>query len=89
MKDKKAIALNYSSLDIAPKVTAKGKNELAVKILELAKENDIPIHKDSDLVEILYLIEIGYTIPEELYSVIAEILAFIYLANDKFKQEYE
>lgn len=89
MDEKKAIALKYNLNDIAPKITAKGKSQIADKILELAKEHDIPIHKDSDLVEVLYLMELGYEIPEELYKAIAEILAFLYLANEEFRKSYE
>lgn len=87
--DKKAIALRYIQSDNAPKVTAKGANEIAEKIIELAKENNIPIQEDKDLVEVLYTLDIGYEIPEELYTVVAELLAFVYLANKNYKNYLE
>ncbi len=84
MKKKKAVALKYSKYDLAPKITAKGKNEIAEKIIELAKESGVAIHEDKDLVEILDSFDVGYEIPENLYGVIAEVLAFVYLANEKY-----
>ncbi len=76
---KKAAALEYNiEKDNAPKIIASGKGEIAKKILEKAKEENIKIEKDQDLAEILVQMEIGEEIPPELYEVIAEILAFIY-----------
>jgi len=87
MKDrqKKAVSIKYTQNDFAPKITAKGKNKIAEEILKLAKENDIPIYEDRDLIEILYTMDVGYEIPETLYKAIAEILTFVYLANEKYK----
>jgi len=79
---KKAVALNYErGKDAAPKVTAKGRGAIADKILALAKEHKIPIEKDSTLMEALYHLDINEGIPEELYKVVAELLAFIYRMN--------
>ena len=51
---KKAVALGYNrSQDNAPKVLASGAGEIANKIINLAKEHDIPIKEDPDLIEIL------------------------------------
>ena len=81
-KIKKAIALKYErGKDAAPKVTAKGRGALADKILALARENRIPIEQDSTLMEALYRLDINEEIPEELYQVVAELLAFIYRMN--------
>ncbi len=67
--------------DRAPKVTAKGQGKLADKILAMAREHHIPIHKDKALLEALYRLDVNEEIPEELYQVVAEVLAFIYRMN--------
>ena len=78
-KNKKAAALKYNmKKDNAPKIIASGKGDIAKKILEKAKEEDIHIEENQDLAEILVKMEIGEEIPPELYEVIAEILSFIY-----------
>lgn len=76
---KQAVALSYDETkDRAPKVVAKGTGNVAKEIIEIAKENNIPIQEDPTLVEMLSELEINQTIPEELYEVVAEIFAFIY-----------
>jgi len=78
----KAVALRYKrGKDGAPKVTAKGMGAVADKILAVAHENNIPIKQDKALLDALYRLEINEEIPEELYRVIAEVLAFIYRMN--------
>ena len=75
----KAAALRYdASKNSAPKVTAKGEGKTAQKIIEIAKENDIPIKEDADLVELLGKVELDQEIPPEMYKAIAEIFSFIY-----------
>jgi flagellar biosynthesis protein len=76
---KRAVALKYDpSQSDAPKVAAKGQGLLADKILEMAKENGIPIQEDPALVEVLSKLDIDQQIPPELYNLVAEILTFIY-----------
>ena len=78
----KAVALRYKrGKDGAPKMTAKGRGVVANKILAVARENNIPIKQDKALLDALYRLEINEEIPEELYRVIAEVLAFIYRMN--------
>lgn len=78
----KAVALKYErGKDPAPKVTAKGRGALAEKILAVARENNIPVRHDKTLLDALYKLDINEEIPEELYRVIAEILAFVYRMN--------
>lgn len=79
-----AIALEYGEGDIAPKVIASGKGYLAEKIVETAKDYDIPVHKDVKLAKSLSNIEIGEYIPRELYQVVAEVLVYVD-AMDKIK----
>jgi flagellar biosynthesis protein len=83
-KYSKAVALAYKpGLDRAPKVTAKGRGKVAEKIIELARQNHLAIHEDPDLVEALSLMDLNEEIPESLYIVVAELLAFLYSVNGK------
>lgn len=78
LRRKKAIALQYEpETDNAPKVIASGEGYLAEKIIEKAISSDVPLHKDEKLAESLSSLDIGETIPPELYSVVAEILVFV------------
>ena len=76
-KPKQAIALEYDPSEDAPKVIASGTGVLAEKIIEKAKEADVPVHKDDKLADTLSKLEIGDMIPPELYEVVAEILVFV------------
>lgn len=76
-KVKRAVALSYEPEDDAPKVVATGRGHIADRIIDKAKESDVPLHKDSSLVESLSQLELGENIPAELYEVVAEILVFI------------
>ena len=81
---KKAVALGYNrSQDNAPKVLASGAGEIANKIISLAKEHDIPIKEDPDLIEILSKVEIDQEIPPNLYKAVAEIFSFLYKITNK------
>ena len=80
-----AAALRYKAQeDDAPKLVAKGKGRIAEKILALAEEHNIPVREDPDLIEALMKLELNEYIPEELFKVVAEILAFIYRMNNKY-----
>jgi flagellar biosynthesis protein len=74
---KQAIALRYEDGDAAPKVVAQGKGEAAEKILEIANENDVPIHEDAALAQTLGTLALGSEIPSELYEIVAQILVFV------------
>lgn len=79
MDHKKAAALKYDMQnDNAPKVVGKGERYTAQKIIEVAKQNNIPIKEDKDMIELLSKIEINQEIPTELYKVVAELFSFIY-----------
>jgi len=83
-KPQKAVALKYDrSKDRAPKVVAKGKDLLAEKIIAVAKEHDIPLYEDKNLVQVLDALDVDMDIPPELYRAVAEILVFIYKLNGK------
>ena len=76
-KQKTAVALAYMPGDAAPKILATGKGAIAEKIIETAKEADVPFYKDDKLADTLSKLEIGDMIPPELYEVVAEILVFV------------
>ena len=83
-KPKQAVALSYDPAEDAPKVIASGRGALAERIIEKAKEAEVPIHRDDKLADTLSRLEIGEMIPPELYEVVAEILVFVD-AMDKIK----
>jgi flagellar biosynthesis protein len=79
---KTAVALKYErSKSAAPKVAATGKGAIAERILEIAREHNVPIREDPDLVQLLAKLDLGDSIPPQLYAVIAEVFAFVYKLN--------
>ena len=83
---KSAVTLKYfTKKDVAPKVTAKGEGLVAERIIKLAKENQVPIKEDPDLVQILSQVDINKEIPPPVYKVVAELLAFVYKLNNKYQ----
>jgi len=81
-KSPKAVALKYNrQADSAPRVVAKGRAEIAEKIIAVAKEHDVPLYEDKNLVQILEALDLETEIPPELYRAVAEVLAFIYRLN--------
>lgn len=85
-KVRQAIALEYNPSEDAPRVVASGRGILAEKIIEKAKESEVPIHRDDKLANTLSRLEIGDMIPPELYEVVAEILIFVD-SMDKLKKK--
>lgn len=84
-RPKSAISLKYNpTSDIAPKVTAKGKGLVAENIVALAKQHNIPVKEDPDMVEVLSQVEVNQEIPPAVYNVVAELLAFVYQVNKKY-----
>jgi flagellar biosynthesis protein FlhB len=75
-----AVALEFSMETMqAPKVVAKGRNLIAEQIKEEARAADVPIVENPPLARSLYRsVEVGQSIPQDLYAVVAEILAFLY-----------
>ena len=78
----KAAALRYDKeKEAAPRLVARGQGPVAEKILELARQHDIPIRSDADLMAILETVEIDQEIPLSVYAAVAEIFAYLYQAN--------
>lgn len=87
-KNKLAVALAYErGVNEAPLISAKGKGFIAEQIIRLAREHGIEVREDADLATVLSKIDIGQPIPVEAYMAVAEILSYIYRANDKVRQE--
>ncbi len=85
MKEKErelAVALLYDG-ENAPRITAKGRDEVARRMLALAAQQGIPLENDPELANILSQIPLGEEIPEPLYRAIAEVIAFAYLVSGK------
>lgn len=81
---KTAAALKYRvGEDPAPRLVAKGMGIIAEKIIEAAKEAGVPIQEDPDLAALLMTLNIDEVIPPEMYTAVAEVLAFIYRMNKK------
>lgn len=81
---KEAVALTYNiEQNPSPVVVAKGKGKIAENILEKAKEHDVPIYEDPNLVELLGQLDLNESIPEELYQAVAEVFAFIYRLDNR------
>ena len=77
LKDRQAIALTYEPGTSAPAIVAAGRGYVADRIIETAKENDVPLYEDGELSDTLMRLQIGDTIPPELYKVVADILIFV------------
>ena len=77
-----AVALRYlTEREDAPRVVAKGRGTIAERIVDLARQRGIPVHQDTDLVEVLARLDLDSLIPPELYKAVAEILAHLYRIN--------
>jgi len=83
-KSPKAVALKYDQKkDKSPRIIAKGRGEIAEKIIAVAKANNVPMYEDKSLIQVLEALELETEIPPELYRAVAEVLAFIYRLNEK------
>ena len=81
---KKAAALKYDQgKTIAPELIAKGKGEVAQKILAIAKEHDISIFKNKALVDSLLNLEVHEEIPPRLYQAVAELFSWLMKVESK------
>lgn len=79
---RQAIALSYDGQQ-APTLSAKGDDALAEAILAIAREHEVPIYENAELVRLLARLELGEQIPEALYLTIAEIIAFAWQLRGK------
>lgn len=83
-----AVAVQYDEQTMnAPEITAKGQNTMAERIVELARENHVPIMRNIGLAWSLFEIENGREIPEELYQAVAEVLNWVYQLTEKQRRQ--
>jgi flagellar biosynthesis protein len=82
---KKAAALRYEKSYEAPIVTAAGIGLIADKIIEKADENNVPIVYNKELADLLQNIDIGDSIPPEIYEVVAQVIAYVMNVDNKLK----
>lgn len=76
---KTAIAIRYDmDRDKAPLVLASGRGPIAEEILRVADDNQIPLYEDPELAKLLAKLELDSEIPPELYTLVAEVLFFVY-----------
>lgn len=79
-----AVALKYDPSPTAtPEVVATGRGAVAEQILQLAFSEGVKVREDADLAQILSLLEVGEEIPVETFAAVAEILTYVYQANNK------
>ena len=72
-----AAVIRYDESGGAPTVVAQGSGQLAAKIIELADKHNIHMEEDETLLSSLLDVDLGESVPPQLYSVIAEILILI------------
>jgi flagellar biosynthesis protein len=82
-RPRRATALRYTEGTDAPEVVATGRGEIARKILETAEEAGVPVRRDPALFEALSRLDVGETIPPELYVAVAEALVWAYRLDAK------
>lgn len=82
-----SIAIRYEQgIDKTPVVVAKGADQVAFKIREIAKSHDVPIIENVPLARLIYReVEIDQEIPEEMYKAVAEVLVAVYKIKNKYK----
>ena len=86
-QSKKAVAIGakgFASSDV-PKILASGRGDMAQKILDWADEQGLTVERDADLAELLVHLNLGDSVPEDVFMAVAEILYYVYEVNDSIK----
>lgn len=83
----KAIALYYDQIH-DPVVVAKGEGSVAATLIKTGKKHDIHLHEDPNLMDQLSHLDIGDSIPQQLYQIIAEIITFVYMLEGKTPKNF-
>lgn len=86
--EREAVALHYNGED-TPTVVATGQGDLAEEILRIARENEVPIMENKELLSLLAMLELGEEIPRELFVVVAEIIALSYWMRGLVPEGFE
>ena len=82
-----AVALSYDGRN-TPRVTAKGEQQPAERIIEAAEQAGVPLYPDPELAMVLSQIPLGEEIPDALYKAVAEVIAFAYILAGKFPEGF-
>jgi flagellar biosynthesis protein len=83
-RPRRVVALRYDpGRDRAPKVAGKGQGAIAERILEVARQHNIPVRQDKDLLQILAQLDLHREVPSQVYKAVAEILAFVYRLTNR------
>lgn len=82
-----AVALHWDGQS-APRVTAKGRGEVAERILELARKHNVPVDQEPALIEVLAEVELGRQIPDKLFVAIAQVIAFAYTVRGQVPEHF-
>lgn len=83
-----AAALAYDPMsDKAPRLVAKGSGIVAQNIINKAKEHNLPVHEDPNLLHFLMRVDIDENIPQDLYVAVAHVLALIWHTEEKLKNQ--
>ena len=79
---REAVGLRYASDgNSAPRVIARGRGELAERILAVAEEHGVPVRRDPDLLQLLAVSQVGDEIPTEVYGAVAQLISFLWGLN--------
>jgi flagellar biosynthesis protein len=82
-----AVALHHEhGADRAPMVVAQGYGAVAEKILRLAFDHDVKVRRDPELAQVLMAVEVNQEIPVEAFAAVAEILSYVYQANNRLAE---
>jgi flagellar biosynthesis protein len=82
-RELRAAALHYDGDGGAPKVVAAGRGEIAATILARAREAGVPVHRDPELASALAQLALGQEIPEQMWTAVAQVLAWAYGLSEK------
>ena len=81
-EEREAVGLRYALGDPgAPEVTARGRGEIAERIVAVAQEHGVPIKRDPDLLQLLAVARLGDEVPVEVFDAVARLLTFLYDLN--------
>ena len=81
----KSVAIEYRN--DAPRILATAKGILVKKMLQIAEEKNITIYRDTDLTGLLFALKSGDSIPENLFSAVAAVMAYCYEVNSDFRDK--
>lgn len=89
-KARSAVALKYNpAKDYSPVVVASGHGNVAEKIIELADENGVPVYRDDSAAALLTMLEVGKSVPAELYQIVASIYVEVLKTANELKKKQE